>query len=172
MKSTMTGTLPPYADPTPGPCSETRRHGEVRFPLRRSPQTQTLLENSSRRRPDWILERTILALTEQRAALRSLFSNALALQQASLPGSRDHDDATRRIARVHRDLDLLAQAIRIARQYRTQNEILLHMLKGRDRGSSRRRKLWRQLVAEARQTHRAQDCEAILDELHDLLGEI
>ena len=108
------------------------------------------------------IEQEILAIDSRREMLRLSLANADALRQANLPGTSAHTDAGRRIRRVTDELRTLRERMRLAKQYRTHNEILIGMLKARHGRSQ-----WRRLVAEARRAHRAQDCEAILDELDD-----
>ncbi len=108
------------------------------------------------------IEQEILAIDSRREMLRLSLANAQALRAVSLPGTSAHKDAGRRIRRLSDELHMLRERMRLAKQYRTHNEILVRMLKVRY-GKSQ----WRRLVAEARCAHRAQDCEAILDELDD-----
>ncbi len=105
------------------------------------------------------IEREILAIGSRREMLRLSLANAQTLRAVSLPGTSAHQDAGRCIQRLSDELRTLRERMRLAKQYRTHNEILVRMLRVRY-GKSR----WRRLMAEA---HRAQACEAILDELDD-----
>ncbi|WP_233868648.1 hypothetical protein [Paraburkholderia adhaesiva] len=125
---------------------------------------------AAHRRPDLVIERETLAIMWQRATLRLALASARALQDASVPGTPGHDEAGRHIGRLHRELRLIAEALRVARQYHTQNEFIIRLFKMHRGRSCIAKRRWRDLIAEAREAHRAQDCETILAQLDDLLG--